>query len=207
VQRPLVFPRAVFEYCRRLWAEERSIRFSFAGLVTKKRSVALKTWIKNSFPGLKVMLPKPKNRFLRLKDKLLKAVYQQQPSMIHEFKSGDVVFWSSERGREFPIKAWDEQYYEMLANSQFVLCPDGAFTWTYRFFEAAMCGAIPVIENYCSLYKGFRFFSMSDPISKLSWSRETADYNFKLCMERLTIPSDVLNREIALLLKSSADEE
>lgn len=202
LQRLLIFPHAAFTYCRQLWPGERSIRFSFAGLVTKKRRAVLKSWLKSSFPDLKIKLPGQKNRLLRLRDKLLQVLQWHVLPTVHEAKCGDVVFWSSDRGRKFPIKAWDEEYYKMLAHSQFALCPNGTFIWTYRFFEAMMCGAMPIIENYCPAYEGFRFFSMNDPVDKLNWSQEAADYNFRLCMERLTIPLDVLNREIASLLAS-----
>jgi len=41
-------------------------------------------------------------------------------------------------------------YYAKLRSSEFALCPDGDFTWTYRFLEAIMCGAIPILERKTS---------------------------------------------------------
>jgi Exostosin family len=38
-----------------------------------------------------------------------------------------------------------EGYYDQLQSTRFALCPDGDFPWTYRFLEAIMCGAIPVV--------------------------------------------------------------
>jgi hypothetical protein len=43
---------------------------------------------------------------------------------------------------------YDWDYYDNLRNSQFALAPDGEFyVWTYRFMEALMCGAIPVLDR------------------------------------------------------------
>ena len=36
-------------------------------------------------------------------------------------------------------------YYDPLQSTRFALAPDGDFPWTYRFLEAIMCGAIPVV--------------------------------------------------------------
>jgi hypothetical protein len=204
IRRPLIFPHAALAYYRKLWPDRRDIRFSFAGLVTKQRRKALESWLTHSFPELKNKLPTQKCMLFRLKDKLLQAVQWQSPPTTHEVKLGDVIFWSSDRGRKFPLKAWDAEYYKMLSNSQFVLCPNGDFIWTYRFFEAAMCGAIPIIESYCPAYEGFNFFTMNDPADKLKWSQDAAEYNFKLCVERFTISLDVLNKEIKRLLASES---
>ena len=40
------------------------------------------------------------------------------------------------------------QYWDMMQRAKYVLCPDGDFVWTYRFFEAVACGAIPIIERW-----------------------------------------------------------
>jgi hypothetical protein len=119
--------------------------------------------------------------------------------------TGEVVFWSSRRGRHFPGKSWDEEYYELLARSQFVLCPSGDYVWTYRFFEAALCGAIPIVESTCDAYAGFRYQTMRDPARELQWRREDAEHNYALCRDLLTVPSDVLSREIAALLSAAGD--
>lgn len=109
---------------------------------------------------------------------------------------GDLLVWSSTRGREFPVKAWDVDYYNVLANSEFVVCPNGDYTWTYRFFEATLCGAIPVIEDECDLYEGFRYFNMQDRPDKMKWNKEDALHNYKRSISMLTIPLQMLNEKI-----------
>lgn len=42
-------------------------------------------------------------------------------------------------GRIIPKNYFDGEYYGVLCNSKFTLCPRGDFNWTYRFLEAIMC--------------------------------------------------------------------
>jgi hypothetical protein len=116
---------------------------------------------------------------------------------------GSIVFVTSDRGWRHPTKAWDPQYFQLLSNSQFVLCPDGRYVWTYRFFEAVLCGAIPIIQNWCPLYDGFRYYTMDDPLDTLKWSRNDALHNFKMCCDRLTIPHERMNKEVDRLLRNA----
>lgn len=74
----------------------------------------------------------------------------------------------SKRGRNMETKEKDEIYFNEMAKAQFVLCPNGSFVWTYRFFEAAIFRAIPIIEEYCAAYEGYKFFL-----------RDTSDYVYR----------------------------
>lgn len=94
-----------------------------------------------------------------------------------------------------------------MAKSQFVVCPNGTFVWTYRFFEAALCGAIPIVEDTCDLYEGFVFYRMSDPVAKLIWTHEIAEHNFRQAERLLTIPVEDLNRAVAQALSASERAE
>lgn len=92
---------------------------------------------------------------------------------------------ASTNGRTLPIKAWDDEYYKGLMKSEFVLCPDGDFVWTYRFFEAIICGAIPVIENKCDLYDGFFYYDMGS--KDIVYREDMAKKNLELLKERFTL--------------------
>ena len=105
--------------------------------------------------------------------------------------------WSSNRGRKFPIKSWDDDYFKVLGDSQFVLCPSGVCVWSYRFFESILCGAIPIVESNCEAYEGFRFKYMTDDASTFVWTKEDAEYNYNLCIERITIAPEVLKSTLA----------
>ncbi len=196
LQRTLIFPQAIFDYCHQLRLDRRNIKICFAGLVTENRKNTLEKWYKNSFPNSSFKLPTEERLIVRLVNKLLRQFNLPTLPSTYKKELNGIVFWSSNRGRVFPVKAWDEEYFRLLANSQFVLCPSGDYIWTYRFFESIMCGAIPIIEEYCPAYEGFRYFTMNDSISSLKWSQEDVDYNYQLCFARLTIPMEELNREI-----------
>lgn len=105
---------------------------------------------------------------------------------------------ASSAGRDWPGKAWDETYFRTLGSSRFVACPDGDYVWTYRFFEACLCGAIPVIESTCSLYQGFHFFRLSDPPSTWQWSGQLAEHNALLARQRLTVPHAELREQMGV---------
>jgi hypothetical protein len=49
-----------------------------------------------------------------------------------------------------------------MARAQFVLCPNGDFTWTYRFFESIIFRAIPIIEDYTHHYDGYYYYTPND---------------------------------------------
>lgn len=203
LKRTLIFPKASFDYCHELWLDKRKIKICFAGLVTEKRKHTLEKWFKSNFPNSRFKLPTKERLIIRLGNKLLRKFNLSVLPSTYKTELNGVVFWSSNRGRVFPVKAWDEEYFRLLADSQFVLCPSGDYVWTYRFFESIMCGAIPIIEKYCPAYEGFRYFSMDDSISSWKWSEEDVNYNFQLCFERLTVPLEELNQEINKILSAS----
>jgi len=200
IKRTLIFPKASFDYCGQIWSDKRNIRICFAGLVTEKRKISLEKWFKNNFPSSRFKLPTKERFIIRLGNKLFRQLNLPTLPSTYKTELNGVVFWSSNRGRVFPVKAWDEEYFRLLADSQFVLCPSGEYIWTYRFFESIMCGAIPIIEKSCPAYEGFRYFTMDDSISSLDWSEEDINYNFQLCFERLTVSLEELNEEIGKLL-------
>jgi hypothetical protein len=49
-----------------------------------------------------------------------------------------------------------------MARSKFTLCPNGDFTWTYRFFEAIIFKSIPIIEDYTYHYNGYHYYTKDD---------------------------------------------
>ena len=81
-----------------------------------------------------------------------------------------------------------------------MLCPSGNSVWTYRFFEAILCGAIPVVEETCEAYKGFSYFSFDDPLEEMKWDQKIADENFKLCLERITVEPEIFKRELERII-------
>lgn len=204
IERPLIFPHAILTYCRKLWPVQRSVRYAFAGLITEDRKHVLAQWTKRhrqtEVPFEPCNLNAPAQTLAARIRRLLRMKDAPQAT---KHCIGDLVLWSSPRGRSFPVKSWDEEYYALLADSEFALCPSGDFVWSYRFFEAAMCGAIPVIEEYCEAYEGFRFRTLSEHLGSATWSQEDAEFNYKLCRDRITVPVEALRAEVIRLSKSA----
>jgi hypothetical protein len=182
---------------------------SFPGLPTASRKKAINEWLNNS--QLPFRIPEhigqaSHDDFLRLflRRVLRKLGSAKKPHAYREIYRDGVKLVFSDEGRVFPRKAWNESYYSCLLESEFVLCPDGddigGSSWTYRFFESILCGAIPVVEHSCDAYQGFKFRHMGQPLRELIWSQDEAEHNFVLAMKRLTVPLDELRTEIDRLL-------
>jgi hypothetical protein len=90
----------------------------------------------------------------------------------------DATIVDSLRGRKEHTRIYDTTYFNQMAKTKFVLCPDGDFTWTYRFFEAILCGAIPIIQNYCELYEGY-FHLRVHPSNRYHYGRSYIKKNIK----------------------------
>jgi hypothetical protein len=82
-----------------------------------------------------------------------------------------------------------------------VLCPNGRFVWTYRFFEATLCATIPIVQITCELYEGFRYLTMDDDVEQMIWNEADALHSAALCRERLTVHRGELKDEIRHLLR------
>ena len=202
LSKSLIFPSAIPQYCRFMWQPKRRFRYSFQGLITQKRKSLLESWIRKNISA-HYKLPDTNHRIYNFRKDILSKL-----GIDYTIKKniGDLLLWSSDKGRRFPIKAWDENYFKVLANSHYVLCPSGDYIWSYRFFEAALCGAIPIVEKPCKTYEGFKYVSFDDDVRELVWNLETAEHNYALCTERITIPkaelNDALMKIVASLLAS-----
>jgi hypothetical protein len=195
--RPLIFPRAIVAHCRTLWPEVRAHRYSFAGLLTDSRRALLERWIHEQTAGAPPLAGRTSlGSFIRRQLIRWRGADRQR-------RIGDVTLWSSERGRRFPTKAWDEDYFRMLADSEHVLCPTGDYVWSYRFFEACLCGALPIVEEASPLYDGFRYRLMSDPRGDEPWSASDAEHNYRVCSERIAVSTAALDGELARLVAAA----
>jgi hypothetical protein len=184
--RPLIFPHAITSHCRVLWSPIRRHKYAFAGLMSNHRRLTISQWLGDHFSVGRVNLLWHWSR-VRLLSKAAE---------IPLGGPGKLVIDASLRGRQFPEKCWDKTYYQLLANSKFVLCPSGDFVWTYRFFEAILCGAIPIVEESCPAYEGFQFIKLSDSPNSVTWSLEIAEFNYRLCVQRITVPLHDLNCQL-----------
>lgn len=201
IERPLIFPHEILNHCRELWAEDREIKVAFAGLVTGERKKVISQFCNLNWPSRGGKLPNLNPIWHRALNRFRNWVGLDPRSRSVEV--GELTLWSSRRGRTFPIKAWDDEYYRLLSHSQFVLCPSGDYTWTYRFFESVLCGAIPIVEENCEAYNGFFFYEMGNPVEKLEWSTDIVKRNYDKAAKKLSIKKSKLENEIDKLLAKS----
>lgn len=200
IERPLIVPKAILTHCRDRWPAVRQYDASFAGLLTTTRRSAINQWL--SLSQLEeISLAEP----TFIETQLTKWAHRLRLPVEERAGTRNVIIRTSDIGRHFPIKSWNAAYYDLMLNSKFVLCPSGDFkangvAWTYRFFEGAMCGTIPIVEDTCPAYDGYRFHLMSAPLSALEWSQEDAEHNFALAREQMTVETERLRAEVLSLL-------
>jgi hypothetical protein len=119
----LIFPTAITDYCKTLWGNKRSNKYSFQGLVTDKRKVLLEQWISNKLLKKNYSFDEDNEGVLsKLRTKLFDKPMEGNTK---KRKVKNLLLWESDRGRNFPIKSWDDYYFRVLADTEFVLCPSG----------------------------------------------------------------------------------
>jgi hypothetical protein len=117
--------------------------------------------------NVKYSLVFPKS-LLKFNDKVTKNIDKLFIGLITEkrkpFLSNfpDATIISSNRGRDINTKQFDTKYFKNMACSKFTLCPNGDFTWTYRFFEAIIFKSIPIIEDHTHHYNGYHYYTKND---------------------------------------------
>jgi len=87
-------------------------------------------------------------------------ITEKRKPFLSKFEEATIV--SSKRGRNINTKQFDTDYFKNMARAKFVLCPNGDFTWTYRFFESVIFKAIPIIEDYTHHYDGYHYYTIDD---------------------------------------------
>jgi len=197
INRPLILPHGIGDWARDRWPAHRHVDYSFCGLLTRGRYQLLEAWLRRN-GCTKSLRPAASPSLAR---RLLRQFRPSSPysaGLDAECDVGRVSITSSSRGRAFPGKSWDDSYFRTLLKTNYVLCPNGDHVWTYRFFEATLCGAIPIVQDSCAEYEGFRYYHLDD--RPPPWSIEVARSNFALCLERLTVPQSQLREEVERLV-------
>jgi len=200
IERPLVFPMAMVNKCYSMWADNRQYRFSFAGLITESRRDLMREWVLRNFDSDLPDSITSTNYWWAslLPGRIKKCIPNKTTKIVRSV--GELTFWSSNSGRLFPGKSWDEEYFKLLSQSQFVLCPKGDCLWSYRFLESILCGAIPIVEKECVLTNGFEYYTFSDEVESLKWSKDKSTYNFNHLVSNFTITLEEINTELAHII-------
>lgn len=101
---------------------------------------------------------------------------------LNNFPDATIIY--SKNGRIADKKVMDEWYFTEMSKAKFVLCPNGDFIWTYRFFEAAIFKAIPIIEEYTKIYEGYKYYKKGDDyIYRIDW----VEHNYNKVKQEMTI--------------------
>lgn len=178
----LVFPGKMIQMLKANWIKNKT-KTTFNGLLTEKRYLFIRDILKGKKNFFKKILFTIKYGILiKLPKRILNGkAYKSK----FTFDSFHLVF--TNQGRKFPEKAWDQDYYETLLNSKYVLCPDGDYIWTYRFFESVLCGAIPVIQNTCDAYEGFNYLTVEQYRNDETLSEQQIESNFLIISEKFSL--------------------
>lgn len=108
--------------------------------------------------------------------------YREDRDWVCEFseRPDSYVFWRAGAGTRQGFLTFDEFYFGTLAASKFTLCPSGREPWTYRFFEAALCKSIPVVDKPNASMEGFYFLTREQ---LHVYSPQQAEHNFQRFLE------------------------
>ena len=107
---------------------------------------------------------------------------------IFEYKGDHSVINFSPKGRLIPRNKFDKEFFSLMSRAEFALCPQGyPYKWTYRFFEATLCRAIPILslDDIIPQYSGFKYYLHGQDPSSYVYSKEMAEHNYNLALKRL----------------------
>lgn len=109
-----------------------------------------------------------------------KGLYTESRIWVQKFDlpNSNIIF--TNEGRIIDKFYIDVEYFKLMKSSFFVLCPKGDYNWSYRFFEAIMCKAIPIIETNAidKTMEGFRFYHKDQSIDTYIYSEEIVEFNY-----------------------------
>ena len=83
---------------------------------------------------------------------------------------------------------FDTEYYKTMCKSKFCLCPAGDLMWSMRFYEALLCGCIPIVNCIEETYRNeleskipykFYYSNNNEFIYNESWVKHNYDLFIK----------------------------
>jgi len=95
------------------------------------------------------------------------------------------------------FKSMSDEYYELMAASNFTLCPRGDRAFSYRFYEAALTRSIPIVSSFdfdlaprvlCGIKRfvpqglrciGYHYYSLNES-EPLVYREDWAEENYRL---------------------------
>src|SRR5262249_50584342 len=117
-----------------------------------------------------------------------KQMHKEMGEFDHTFKRNGFVPKEVELSKR---NYFDDNYYKVMCQAEFTLCPAGDVNWSMRFYESLMCKSIPILlDNHAfrtasEAQHGYKVFYACDDHFKFSiaW----AEHNYKLFLKHHTL--------------------
>ena len=93
---------------------------------------------------------------------------------------------------------FDQNYFDILSKSKFCLCPAGDKIYSMRFYEALMCGSIPVVKIMDESFRSkaeskldYKFYCISnmEKTDKFIYKEDWARHNYEIFLNYHTLNS------------------
>lgn len=148
----ILFPKSLILNLSQSWGGRQLS--SFSGLPTISRLNIIN----------KILTGGIKKRIFITKSRINMILYKLFPKKSFKtiYRKNNIMITFINNGRLEKFKYIDSKYYNLMLSSEHIFCFDGDYIWTYRFFEAIMCGCTPVIENFHGIYEGYFFITLAD---------------------------------------------
>ena len=179
----VIFPKRFYEAVEAL-RNEKIYDFCFVGgFLTDPKTIAARVWILQFIR--QYMSDKS---YLQFTDHKTKQNYKPIGAFDLTLKARGFV------PKEVPIieRNWfDASYFQIMKQSQFVLCPAGDLNYSMRFYEALMCKAIPIVYNVNETFRSkqeaqlsYKYYLTSD---EFIYRQDWVEHNYELFLKYHTL--------------------
>jgi hypothetical protein len=93
----------------------------------------------------------------------------------------------SNRGRTISRDLFDNDFFGIMKNSKFSLCPQGyPYKWTYRFYEAILCKSIPILteDDIVDEYLDYKFY-IHNNLFHYEYNNDIVNHNYQIALTKL----------------------
>lgn len=163
-------------------------RFSFQGSSQNRQTHGqwLKPFVKSNFG---------EHDYLLFTD--VSGTYEPMGMYDHSKQGEGFKPKDKKKGHKKERAFFDKDYFEMMSNSRFTLCPGGEAPWSMRFYEAVATKSIPVIDSVKTDLQAsflqkipYKYVTTEEhqreALSMSSYNADMAEHNFQLFLKYQT---------------------
>jgi hypothetical protein len=191
-----LFPRSFVEQVEAL-PHAKIYDFNFVGaLYIEEKTWTNRQWVlefaKRHFTSQSIFQVTDRNA--RQRDWLMRRRHRRLGEFDRTFSHSGFV------PKECPVKDrgyFDPEYFTILCQSRFTLCPAGDAPWSMRFHEAILSKSIPVVQeaqhtgrNDLEYAIGYKYYLAHD--REIVYRPEWVEENFKKLIQFHTLPQQVM---------------